>query len=415
MNDMQLLQNYKKTIEGYHGDNAFNKNLDNQMSQARKNAKAAITKNNEQLDLKIQRRASGLVLSSGGWLIMLVLVALVATLILGCFSFMRPGLSFSLEDYIAGCAEEVRSGSKLAKLYWGDDYQEILDEEESGKNWLPGSITGYEPRRLEDDRAFVQDCVTFLFGNMVLTFFLCYLIGLLFMWLVAKNGIAYEKIVGIPLIILTAISVVTILFLYFPACRKLTDYIHVTNAVFKGIFQILLGIPLMFATSAKFVLAVLLSHTAIYTAVWLYTVALKRYRESLLADRSDAQITAWMGEKAAYRKKKDQEAEAMCQKLAKQKRSNRYQGAYDAIPGHLRDLTLVNSLIWAIQNNFARDIVSARNYLDRKAHEQQVSRQMQQIQADTQRAIAAAEKAAIEAAKARAAAEAPVDVYIHYD
>ena len=58
--------------------------------------------------------------------------------------------------------------------------------------------------------------------------------------------------------------------------------------------------------------------------------------------------------------------------------------------------------------------MSARNYLDRKAHEQQVSRQMAQIQADTQRAIAAAEKAAIEAAKARAAAEAPIDVYIHY-
>ena len=91
---------------------------------------------------------------------------------------------------------------------------------------------------------------------------------------------------------------------------------------------------------------------------------------------------------------------------------NPYASQYNAIPGYLRNLSTVNSIIWAIENGYAYDIVSARNYLDRKAQDRAIQQKLAAIQAQANRATQAAYDAAYKAEQAKRAAEAPVEVTI---
>lgn len=91
---------------------------------------------------------------------------------------------------------------------------------------------------------------------------------------------------------------------------------------------------------------------------------------------------------------------------------NPYASQYNAIPGYLRNLSTVNSIIWAIENGYAYDIVSARNYLDRKAQDRAIQQKLAAIQAQANQATQAAYDAAYKAEQAKRAAEAPVEVTI---
>ena len=141
---------------------------------------------------------------------------------------------------------------------------------------------------------------------------------------------------------------------------------------------------------------------------------LKKNREGLIAEKSDSVIAKLISERTAFEKAKNAESEKSVAYFNSQKRRNRYAEAYAKIPAHLSDLSHVNSLIWAINNGYARDIVSAKNYLDRKAHEAQVMNRLSEIKREAEASRVASERAAEEAAAARAAAEAPVEVYYYY-
>jgi hypothetical protein len=69
----------------------------------------------------------------------------------------------------------------------------------------------------------------------------------------------------------------------------------------------------------------------------------------------------------------------------------KYYNAVQKYPGYMQDLGTVNQLIWVIENGYARDVVEARNYIDRKNYESSVRQQLNEI---------------------RKAAERPVEVYV---
>ena len=99
--------------------------------------------------------------------------------------------------------------------------------------------------------------------------------------------------------------------------------------------------------------------------------------------------------------------------MTKRKR-NAYATEYSRLDKALKNLDHVKKLIWAIENRFACDIVSANNYLDRKAYEAQVNKRLSQIESTSAEALAAAQRAEASAEAARAAAEAPVEVHYYY-
>jgi hypothetical protein len=96
---------------------------------------------------------------------------------------------------------------------------------------------------------------------------------------------------------------------------------------------------------------------------------------------------------------------------------NPYLSKIRSLYGFLQDFSTVNSLIWAIENGYAYDIVSARNYYDRKKTEANFQRQLQLIQQQAwnaeQNAAYAAEYAKYayeEAEAAKKASQAPSEI-----
>ena len=393
--DYEYLQRVSTIVEGYNKDNQSNKSLENRSAAILKKAKDDISAKHTELDKKINKRSSSLATRDGGFLILLFLVAAVAVLLIGPFSFFKPAMSFSVEDYVSECADEVRSGSWIAKLYFGDDFDKILEEEnkQGGISWIPGlEAVGGEKKMLETDREFVQKCATLLYGNIIFMFALCAIIG----FILSSVAVNLMESVGNFSVAISGIllvgALVVVIFFFEPQFEKIAR-INATEMFFGGLLQIILGIPLLFVTSGKMLWPILLIHIGIHGSMILYAFILKRNRDYFVSERTDSVINGLLDEKVSFAKAKNAKAKQDSDAVLAKRAKSKYTSAYLDLPNYLKDINTVHNLMAAIRNGYADSIVSARNYLDRKAHEAKMQKGMQQAVNDAKAARKAAEDA----------------------
>ena len=268
-------------------------------------------------------------------------ILLTIIFIIGCFTFLKPTLSLDPSDVLEKYAQAVEENPNLIASGYRDADSETL---------------AYYMHR---------ETTACLAGNMLL---------LLLINPFLINGIAgifYEgaktKWSNLPSI------VAFLLPLGFGLYYRCT---HISmSGFFGGIITLLIyvfvGIPFVFTASYSLILPMVIIPLMLQIAFGLLGNATSK------AARYDLEIFELQNKKKAL--------------AAGTAIDSKYYNAVQKYPGYMQDLGTVNQLIWIIENGYARDVVEARNYIDRKNYESSVRQQLNEI---------------------RKAAERPVEVYV---
>lgn len=161
------------------------------------------------------------------------------------------------------------------------------------------------------------------------------------------------------------------------------------------------GIPMMWNCGVPLMISFAVVHLIVITGFTIYNGLAKKHKANVVPKME--KVKAWKAEiaaeKAACKKKCEQ-----IEKPYKAKLRN-YPKGYGQHPSFMYNYATASQLIWAIENRYAKDIESARCFLDQKARDAAMQRQLNEIYREAQAAHQAARAA-------EAAAREPVEVNI---
>ena len=214
---------------------------------------------------------------------------------------------------------------------------------------------------------------------------------------------------------ISLVVVIIVLFLVIPLPAAMLDVLLIVYMIIKLVIQqktiigvvvgvpwmSISGIPLMWSRGLPIMIAFAVVN-AIITVGFSVISSLKIEHGKTVVPNLTA-IKAWKEEIAA-------EKAACNQKCAKIDKAYdglmlAYPEGYSKLRPFLRDYDTVQQLIWTIEQGYAKDIEGARVFLDQKAENAKLRRQLEVLQRETRAAKEAARRA-------EAAAREPVDVNI---
>jgi hypothetical protein len=396
-NDLARHYAAKKTLENYlaiekQNRAVMDKEL-NETSPIRKSAEGRIAA----LENKLSSLRKNTFYLNTGWKILLVGFLLIGLLIVGSLSFLSPYVSPDL--------------GIVAERYDG-----ILEEdEEDTESVLPGlnGVVNFNPGHKEDEETSARastfaanEAATLCFGNIIL---ITLLTGFIFLVIYFMNFEEGKKEEGsLPLIAffflfaLLSLAVGVALPALGRAIWGLHPDVGTLSLLFGGLVASIGGIGKIFSVTYSFALFVLILDLLFYGTLTVFFVKREKY---VFHEETNKKAIAIKEKMANIKKESESKCKAIYEKYFSKIKPNPYDAAYNRLPIYQRNYSTVTSLIWAIENGYASDIVSARNYWDRKAHDAAVQRQLEQIQATSDAALR-------EAQAAKIAAEAPVDVNV---
>ena len=376
--DLSHLYSVKKALESYYAVERQNQAVYDKQSSEIYPVRKAADKRVESLEKKQARCKANNYFARKGFWILLVGFLLIATLFVGSRTFLSSYVSPDL--------------SLVADRY-ADRY--LTDE---------GGYAALEDR--EDRVQAANEAATLCFGNLILITLVTGFVFLIGYFM--QFGENEKEEGGGPLFgyfLLFALASVCVGFAL-PALSRtvwgLDPTVGTLSLFFGALVASVAGIGEIFTVTYSFALFVLLLDVFFYGTITLFYLKREKYVFKADANKRATKIKAQI---AAVRKEMEDKCAAIYQKYLPKFKPNPYDAAYNRLPAYQRDYGTVTALIWAIENGYASDIVSARNYWDRKAHDASVQRQLQQIHATSEAALRTSEAAL-------RAAEAPVDVNV---
>lgn len=240
--------------------------------------------------------------------------------------------------------------------------------------------------------AFEADCYTFLIGSLI--------------WMTIGFGLIcafIDKFQVSPVAFL--FDVIVILVMSVTLLVQIKDLLGVLIGI---LWMSITGIPMMWACGVPIMIAFFATNAILTVGFSVYDHAANKHKKNIAPNLP--QIKSWKAEIAA----EQAECRAKCAEIDKPYRDAQkpYPAAFNQLRSFLRDYRTVLQLIWAIENGYAKDIEGARVFLDQKAANAAIRKQLSQIQAETSRTYEAAIRAEAAALRAEAAAKAPIDVTV---
>lgn len=239
---------------------------------------------------------------------------------------------------------------------------------------------------------FAIDCYTFLAGSV--------------MWMTAGGALVCAMIDKDELSgFVFAFDILLFLGMVVTLLIKVKDILGVVIGV---LWMSITGIPMMWVCGWPLILSFLVVNAVVITALTMYNVMAKKHRTKVAPKL--AGIVEWKAQIAAEKA----DCKTKCAKIDKaySAKMKAYPAEYASLEPFLRDYGYVSQLIWVIENSFARDLVGARNYLEQKARDAALRKQLAAVQRDAQAALQAARDAEAAARAAEAAAREPVEVNV---
>lgn len=377
-NDLNYLYSVKKLLQDYYVIKRKNDEIRNKMVRETNvikreaNNKIAIIKNQIKKWYKTKTTFSRI----------LLFLVVIGILFVGLY-FKFGFFNLSLNDYLERC-KELADSDRSYLLSRGN---------------FPSRYTGA------------------LVGNILSVSIVYFIVGCCIMFNYEKgNKMLYNKIEKLLSRIFLSIMILILVYLIFEGLRNGEIGIVLVSGLFNGFVYIFIGWGLIFKASYPILIPFFLCYIIIF--IWFFVLAKKEIK--LLNNLKNSN--------EEYIKEQVRKINVIideCNKKVKEKENsfvyydNPYWKKVNQLPDYQQNLTTINSLIWAIEHGYAYDIVSARNYFDRKAHDESVRRKIAQIEQQTQQAVAAARDAASAASaaysaakQAQSAAEAPINVDI---
>ncbi len=387
-NDLNYLYQVQDLLKKHYIIEHKNEEIKNRVIRATNPIKRETNEKIAEIENKIKRRGKKLFNKKNVHLKLFCFIIVIAILIIGIF-IKLPFCNFNLNDYVIRCQELVDSDRSILLSSWDD---------------------------------FKASYIGALVGNALLSVIIAIFVSFIVTVIIAvfrKVKIDYEGDIDelfflsiFRLFLFDLILLIIYIIVELKGCKGggLVAFISVFDTIF--------GIGLIFKASYPIIIPFFILHLIILFFAYgiivkkvLFLKNLKNNDDEIIRDLIK-QINILIDE---------------CEKKVREKENtfkyydNPYSVKVHNLPRYQQNLTTINSLIWAIENNLAYDIVSARNYFDRKAHEESVNRRLAQIEQQTQQALSAARDAAASAdaaysaaRQAKAAAEAPIDIDVEF-
>ena len=240
--------------------------------------------------------------------------------------------------------------------------------------------------------SFEADCYTFLIGSLI--------------WMTIGFGLIcafIDKCQVSPVAFL--FDVIVILVMSVTLLVQIKDLLGVLIGI---LWMSITGIPMMWACGVPIMIAFFVTNAILTVGFSVYDHAADKHKKNIAPNL--AQIKSLKAEIAAEKA----DCSAKCAKINKPYMDalRPYPAEFNQLRIFLRDYNTVSQLIWAIENGYAKDIEGARVFLDQKAENAAIRKQLSQIQAETSRTYEAAIRAEAAALRAEAAASAPIDVTV---
>lgn len=253
-----------------------------------------------------------------------------------------------------------------------------------------------------NDPRFEVDCLAFLIGGLL--------------WATVALAFGHAMLDSKKREISGAVFLFDLLLIVALLVVLMVKSLSVIGAVIGVLWMAFSGIRLMWVCGWPLLLSYVLLNVIVMVGTTKYESLAKTHRTKVAPALPS--IKGLKAEIAAEKVDCERKCAAIRKPFeAQEKYDSQNLSAWKALPAYLRDYGTVNQLIWVIENGYARDIVGARNYLDRKAYEAGVKRQLAQVQSTSEAALRAARDAEAAARAAEAAANAPIDVSVtvHYN
>ena len=240
--------------------------------------------------------------------------------------------------------------------------------------------------------AFAGDCYTFLIGSLL---WMTVAIGAI--CALANKGQCSPVAFFLDAFLVLAMSVKLLI--------DVKDFLGVTIGI---LWMSISGIPMMWACGVPIMIAFFATNVILIVGFTVYDNLADKHKKSIAPNLP--KIKALKAEIAAEKA----DCNAKCAKINKpyQDAMRSYPAEYNQLRSFLRNYNTVSQLIWAMENGYAKDIEGARVFLDQKAENAAIRRQLSQIQTETRQAHEAAVRAEAAALRAEAAANAPIDVTV---
>ncbi len=280
----------------------------------------------------------------------------------------------------------VGSGSFLSSVLSPDLYSTIEEFHEYIEKDPDSAPKGYDKANDEErNRIAVQEFLPMLASNILLvTIIFAYGIPFLYKLIVGKKS-KYLDYIYIPSGLFLVASIIFIIAM--PTWCELNTGLSSgigTEIILQSFLLLLPGIFFIFQYTWKFTLFVVAFQLSLYIPGFMFLIMKEKF---VPTSKKCTSISEKMNSCVLQYKKEYSE---ICNKWNAKIKATPYFSTYNLLPSYLKDYKLVMSLIWAIENGYAYDIVSARNYWDRKAHDASVKRQLEKVQSTADAALKAA-------------------------
>lgn len=233
--------------------------------------------------------------------------------------------------------------------------------------------------------AFEVDCYTFLIGSVIwMTLGTIVVCGM-----ISNKELSWSMVVVDMLLVL--VMIITLM----------VETKTIIGVLVGVIWMSFTGIGMMWSCGVPLMIGFAFVNAVVIIGYTIYNGMAKKHTANVVPKFE--KVKAWKAEiaaeKAACRQK--------CDKIEKayQAKMRSYPAGYGNLPSFMLDYTTVSQLVWALENRYARNIEEARRFLDQRARDAAMQRQLTQIQRDAQAALQAAKAA-------EAAAREPVEVNV---
>lgn len=353
--DLSRLYQAKNTIEKYYG-------YENPLENSRKKEINKLTSERDtqlnELNKRYENLASKEFFVKRASIAIIVAIVLITVVLLGSGTFLSSVLSLDINSFILDMRDFV------------------YNNPDSG---LFSNLSGSEDIELI--------VMSLSFNILAVTLILGYGTYFLYKSIAGKDSryLTWVRALGIIFAIATLVF-----FIFLPSwCEKITGIpypdrdLGIIRVILARVLGVLVGIPYIIFTW-KFALFVVALQLSLYIP-W-FTLCIMKERFVPKSKKCESISEEINSIRVRYKEKYNE----IYNKYGRKIRSNPYLSQYNALPSYLQDYKVVTSLIWAIENGYANDIVSARNYWDRKAHDASVRRQLDKVQSTADAALKAA-------------------------
>ena len=321
-------------------------------------------------------------------------VLICVMIVIGAFSFLQPIMSFNTNTVIEIYDNAVAENNNLLPSGIRKTYEYAFQTEPSFTN---------TEEKIEENRQKYYDwrtgeVYTCLIGNAILFLILhAVLMGIGS----AKNN---AGLICIPISLAIVFDLIMLVVFFI----KATGAVGFFNALIGGLFASIGAIPFIFYAGYSFWLAPLLVAIVSVIFTLICESACKKLAEDCM--KNDATVVALIKEKNEYLRKSKDNAKAAYDKIMATIKPNPHSSSFHAIrESYLTYGSELYDIIWAIENHYASDIVSARQFLDQRKRDKAIA---DQLKRNADAAYKQAEAQMAQAQATKALANRPVEVKV---